>query len=142
MATLHAEESVMAMRLPEWTWQWAWRAFLKWSLNPTLAINITARQRWQVVLWSLWPGIMHHYVEPVTEWLYRHLPTAILLVRLQRQGAGWYRVPSMPAAIHLWRRLGVHVLEGDFIRIEGGAVTMKGYVDEDLQVCEFWPVEE
>lgn len=110
---------------------------MKWSLNPTLASNIAAGQRWQVVLWSLRPGIKHHHVYPVTEWLHRHLPTA----RLQRQGAGWYRVPGTPAAIHLWRRLGVQVLEGDFVRIEHGAVTMKGYVDEDLQVCEFWPIE-
>lgn len=132
----------MAMRLPEWTWHGAWTGFLKWSLNPTMAGNITARQRWQVVLWSLRPGIKHHCVEPVTEWLHRNLPTAILLARLRRQGAGWYRVPSMPAAIHLWRRLGVHVLEGDFIRMERGSVTMKGHVDDDLQVCEFWPIEE
>ncbi len=132
----------MAMRLPDWTWHWAWTAFLRWSLNPALSSNITARQRWQVVLWSLRPGIKHHCVEPVTEWLHRNLPTAILRARLRRQGAGWYRVPSMPAAIHLWRRLGVHVLEGDFIRMERGSVTMKGHVDDDLQVCEFWPIEE
>jgi hypothetical protein len=132
----------MAMRMPKWTWHWAWTAFQKWCLNPTLASNITAGQRWQVVLWSLRPGIKHHYVEPVTEWLHRHLPTAVLLARLQRHGAGWFRVTSIPAAIHLWRRLGVHVLKGDFVRIERGLVTMKGYVDEDLQVCEFWPIEE
>lgn len=132
----------MAMRMPEWTWRWAWAAFLKWGLNPTLVSNLTARQRWQVVLWSLRPGIEHHYVEPVTEWLHRHLPTPILLARLQHQGAGWYGVPSMPAAIHLWRRLGVHVLDGDFVRIERGSVTMKGYLDEELKVCEFWSIEE
>lgn len=132
----------MAMRLPELTWRWAWAAFLRWSLDPALASNITARQRWQVVLRSLWPGIKHHYVEPVADWLHRHLPTAILLARLQHQGASWYRVPSMPAAIHLWRRLGAHVLEGDLVRIERGVVTMKGYVDDDHQVCEFWPIEE
>ena len=130
----------MAMRLPEWTWNWPWAAFQKWSLDPALPGNLTARQRWQVVLWSLWPGIKHHYVEPVTDWLHRHLPTATLLVRLQHRGADWYRIPSKPAAIHLWRRLGVHVLEGDYIRIERGSVTMKGYVDDDLQACEFWPV--
>lgn len=132
----------MAMRLPEWTWRWAWTAFLKWGLNPTWASNVTAHQRWQVVLWSVWPGIKHHYVEPVTEWLHRHLPTAILLVRLERYGAGWYRVPSMPAAIHLWQRLGVQILEGDFVRIDRGVVTMKGYVDEGQHVCEFWPLTE
>lgn len=132
----------MAMRLPEWTWHWAWTAFLKWSLNPTLASNVTTRQRWQVVLWSLRPGIKHHYVEPVTEWLHRYLPTAILLARLQRQGAGWYRVPNTPAAIHLRRRLGAHVLEGDFVRIERGVVTMKGCVDEHHQVCEFWMIDD
>ena len=132
----------MAMRVPEWTWNWAWAAFLKWSLNPTLARNLNAGQRWQVVLWSLWPGIKHHYLSPVTEWLHRTLPTAILLARLERHGTCWYRVPSMPAAIHLWRRLGVHVLEGDFVRIERSSVTMKGYVDDDYQVCEFWPIEE
>jgi hypothetical protein len=131
----------MAMRLPEWTWHWAWAAFLRWSLAPALPGNLTAHQRWQVVLWSLRPGIQHHYVEPVTEWLHRRLPTAFLLYRLQRQGTGWYRVPSMPAAIHLGRRLGVHVLEGDFVRIERGSVTMKGYFDNDLQVCEFWVIE-
>ena len=94
------------------------------------------------MLWSLRAGIKQHYVKPVTEWLHRHLPTAILLARLQHQGGGWYRVPSMPAAIHLWRRLGVHVLDGDFVRIERGSVTMKGYLDEELKVCEFWSIEE
>ena len=142
MATLHAEESVMAMRLPEWTWNWPWAAFQKWSLDPALPGNLTARQRWQVVLWSLWPGLKQHHVEPVTDWLHRHLPTATLLVRLQHRGADWYRIPSKPAAIHLWRRLGVHVLEGDYIRIERGSVTMKGYVDDALQACEFWPVDD
>ena len=64
------------------------------------------------------------------------------------------RAPSPPASRrmlvsrphdaggHLWRRLGIHVLEGDFIRIERGLVTMKGCVDEDLQFCEFWQIDE
>lgn len=108
--------------------------------NPTLTSSITVRQRWQVVIWSLWPGIKHHYLSPMAECLHRHLPTAILLVRLQHHGAGWYRVPPTPAAIHLWRRLGVHVLEDDFVRIERGSVTMKAY--EDSYVCDFWPIEE
>ncbi|MGB3027659.1 hypothetical protein [Paradevosia shaoguanensis] len=130
------------MRLPEWTWHWAWTAFLRWALNPTLATNPTARQRWQVVLWSLWPGIKHHYLSPMLAWLHRKLPVAVAIARLERRGTNWYRVPSMPAAIHLWRRLGVHVLEGDLVRIEQGTVTMKGYVDEDLQICEFWEVDK
>lgn len=130
------------MRLHEWTWHWAWTAFLRWSLNPTLVNTLSARQRWQVVQWSRWPGIKHHYLSPTTEWLHRHLPTAILLARLERRGGGWYRVPSMPVAIHLWQRLDIPVLEGDFVRIERGSVTMKGYVDENLKICEFWPTEE
>lgn len=132
----------MAMRMPECTWRWAWTAFLKWGLNPALPSNLSASQRWQVVLWSLRPGIKHHYAEPVTEWLHGHLPTAILLARMEHKGAGWYRVPSMPAAIHLRRRLGAHVLEGDFVRIERGVVTMKGCVDEHHQVCEFWMIDD
>src|SRR5690606_24429019 len=99
-----------------------------------------ARERWQVVLSCLWPGIRHHHVEPTAAWLHRHLPATAVLLRLQHQGAGWYRVPTMSAAIHLWRRLGVHVLEADYVRIERGAVTMKGFIDADLQVCEFWSV--
>lgn len=128
------------MRLSEWTWKWAWTAFLRWSLHPTLASAPSARQRWEIVRWSLWPGIKHHYLQPVEAFLHRHLPTPILLLRLQHCGARWYRVPTMPAAIHLWRRLSVHVLEGDYVRIEDGMVTTKGFVDEDR--CEFWAVDE
>lgn len=133
---------VQAMQLPHWTWQWAWQGFIRWSLNPVLHGNLGARQRWEVVVWLLWPGIKHHYLRPTEAWLHRRLPTSFLIVRLQRQGGGWYRVPAMPAAIHLSRRLGVHVLEGDFVRIERGVLTKKGCVDEDLQVCEFWQVAE
>lgn len=128
------------MRLPEWTWKWAWSAFLRWSLDPALPRGLSALQRWEVVIWSLWPGIKHHYLQPATAFLHRHLPIPILLLRLQHRGAGWYRVPTIPAAIHLWRRLGVHVFEDDYVRIEYGVVTTKGFVDEDR--CEFWAVDE
>lgn len=126
------------MRLPEWTWHWAWTAFLRWALRPALASPLSVRQRWQVVLWSLRPGIKYHYLSPTTAWLHRHSPTGALLLRLHRQGGSWYRVPSMAVAVHLWRRLGVHVLEGDFVKIEKGAVTMTGSVDEDARICELW----
>lgn len=128
------------MSVPKWVWLWAWNGFRKWSLLEGFRDNLTAQERWEVVLWSLWPGIKHYYLRPAGEWLHRHLPTAALLLRLQRCGSGWYRVPSTVAAIHLWRRLGVHVLEDDFVRIERGAVTMKGFVD--MQQCEFWRIEE
>jgi hypothetical protein len=46
----------------------------------------------------------------------------------------------MAVAVHLWRRLGVHVLEGDFVKIERGEVTMTGTVDEEAWTCEFWRI--
>lgn len=128
------------MQNPEWTWRWAWTRFLAWRLSPALPQPATARQRWQVVLRSVWPGIKHHYFSPTKAWLQHHLPSAVAIRRLEHKGAGWYRVPSMPAAVHLWRRTGVHVLEGDFVRIENGRATMKGFVDDDR--CEFWSVDE
>ena len=128
------------MGWPDWTWKWACAGFLRWSLDPVLPPDLSPRQRWEVVLWSLWPGIKHHYLRPTEAWLHRHLPTKVLLLRLQRYGSGWYRVPSRSAAIHFWRRLGVNVLEDDFVRIERGAVTIKGFVD--MQQCEFWRIEE
>jgi len=127
------------MKIPEWTWRWAWGRFLAWRLSPALPQRLTALERWQVVVWSLWPGVKHHYLRPAEAWFHRHLPTAILLLRLRRRGADWYEVPSISSAIHLWRRLGVHVLEGDFVRIENGRATKKGFVDDDL--CEFWMID-
>lgn len=129
------------MMLPEWTWRWAWNRFLRWSLNPTLRHCPNARERWAIVTSCLWLGIKHHYLSPMLAWLHLTLPTAIAIARLERHDAGWYRVPSMPAAIHLWRRLGVHVLEDEFVKIERGVVTMRGFVDDELQVCEFWQVD-
>lgn len=126
--------------LPEWTWRWAWNGFFRWCLNPTIMHSPNARERWAIVTSCMWPGIKHHYLSPMKAWLHRTLPVALVTARLDNHGAGWYRIPSMPAAIHLWRRLGVHVLEGDFVRIERGVVTMKGYEDEDLQVCERWAI--
>ena len=128
--------------LPEWTWRWAWTGFLRWSLNPTLLHAPNARERWSIVMSCLWPGIKHHYLSPMQAWLHRKLPVAVATARLENRGAGWYCIPSMPAAIHVWRRLGVHVLAGDFVRIRRGVVTMKGYVDQDLLVCEFWSIDQ
>ncbi|ODT64749.1 MAG: hypothetical protein ABS75_34150 [Pelagibacterium sp. SCN 63-23] len=124
--------------LPKWAWHWAWRAFMIWSLSPTMAYAPNARQRWAIVFSCLWPGIKHHYLSPMRAWLQRRLPGAVATARLKRHGAGWYSVPSAPAAIHFWRRTGVCVHQGDFVRIERALVTMKGFVDEDRQVCEFW----
>lgn len=130
------------MGLPEWTSRWAWNGFLKRGLLGSFRDDLTIRQRWEIVLWSLWPGIKHHYLRPAEAWLHLHLPTPLLFLRLERCGAGWHRVPSTSAAIHVRRRLGVHLLEGDVVRIVGGVVTMRGFVDEDLHRCEFWRLDE
>ena len=126
------------MRFPEW----AWAVFLRWALNPALIEGLTKRQRWEVVAWSIGPGIRHHYIRPAEAWLHRHLPTWILIPRLRPLGSGWYRIPSTSAALHLERRLGVHVLEDHFVRIEHGRVTAIGLIDEDHKTCEFWYVDE
>lgn len=130
------------MQLPAWTWTWAWAAFLRWSLHPTLMSAPSARERWQVVAWCLWPGIRHHYLLRVVSFLHRRLPTAVLLRRLQRHDAGWYRVPSVAASVHLHRRLGVNVVEGDFVQFELGMPKMRGFVDDELQVCEYWQIAD
>lgn len=114
---------------------------MRWRLNPTLLHASNARERWAIVTSCLWPGIEHHYLSPMRARLHRTLPVAVAIARLEDHGTGWYRIPSMPAAIHLWRRLGVHVLAGDFVKIERGVVTMTGYEDEKQQICEFWQVD-
>jgi hypothetical protein len=69
-------------RLPEWTWRLGvGTAFL--SVEPQsgpAAATSPPAERWQVVLWSLCPGIKHHYLRAAA----RHgsiatCPTAILL---------------------------------------------------------------
>ncbi|GEM_PF-2237295 len=44
----------------------------------------------------------------------------------------------MGAALHVWRRLDVTVLEDDYIKVKGGAVVARGFEDEDRALCEFW----
>jgi len=130
------------MRFPEWSWKWAWTAFLRWALDPVLQDELSGRQRWEVIYCSVGPGIRHHYLRPTAAWLHRYLPTWVLLPRLQHHGAGWYCIPTTSVALHVERRLGVHVLEGDFVRIESGEVTAVGVLDEDQCCSEFWYVDE
>lgn len=128
------------MRLLERTGTWAWAVFLRWALDPVVPANLSTRERWAVVLWSVRPGIRHHYGRPLTAWAQKRLPIWMLLRRLEPCGAGWYRIPTMAAALHLQRRLGTPVLEGDFVRVQGGVVTATGVIDEDLNRCELWIV--
>lgn len=65
---------MLVMRLPEWTWRWAWNGFLKWSLLGSFRDDLTVRQRWEIVS-SLWPTIKHHHLRPTETWLQVRLPT-------------------------------------------------------------------
>jgi hypothetical protein len=120
----------------------AWKRFYDWSLRPTLLREPTTHERWQIVLWSLAPGIRHHYLNPLTTWLHRGLPLAALQWRLNRASNDWYRVPNQSAAMHIWDWFGVIVVVGDYVRIAGGSLIAHGWMDEVQQCCEFWTVDD
>lgn len=81
-------------------------------------------------------------MRPVREWLYRRLPVRVLLWRLEPSGHGWHWVPDQASALHAFFRFGVIVHEGDFLRVIGGRLVAIGLVDEKLDRCEFWFVDE
>ena len=130
------------MVMPDWTWRWAWNGVITWAGIRSIGENLTARERFDVAVAVLGPGFRHHYLRPMREWLYRHLPGRILLLRLEPSGQGWHRVPNHGAALHAFFRFGVMVYEGDFLRVIGGRLVAIGLVDEKLDRCEFWFADE
>lgn len=126
----------------DWTWRWAWNAFTRWGNLDLTAEGLTAPQRWEVVCGTIGPGLRHHYVRPSRDWLHRHMPTWILMRRLRRMGSRWYRIPSVPIALHVWHRLGIRVREHEFVRIEHGEIQAIAVFDRRTHCCEFWLVDE
>lgn len=102
--------------------------------------EIDAYQRWQVVRWSIVPGIRHHFLKPAVATLHARLPIQVLLIRLERRKHGWYRVPDVDAALHAWRRLGVIVREDDYVRIKDQRIVAMGVEVLEQQYCEYWQV--
>ena len=100
--------------------------------------NLTGRARLGVVIAVLGPILRRHSVRPVRDWLYRHQPVWVLLLRLKPSGHGWYRVPDRGTALHAFFRLGVICHQGDDLRVLGGKLVAIGLVDQDNQRCEFW----
>ena len=121
-----------------WTREWAWPWFRRLALLGDEYEGVDVRKRWQIVWWSLRPMFSHYVVSPAKDWVQRRLPRWLALTRLEARGSGWYRVPDMGAALHVWRRFGVTVLEDDYIKVKGGVVVARGFEDEDQVRCEFW----
>lgn len=126
------------MRIHSWILEWVWPSFRRLALLSDAYDDLDASVRWQIVRWSLRPIFSHYIVSSSKDWVQRRLPRWMVLVRLEGVGGGWYRVPSMATALHVWRRLEVAVMEGDYIKIVGGAIVARGYEDEDTALCEFW----
>jgi len=126
------------MRILGRTLEWAWPLFRSIALLSDAYDDVDESVRWQIVWWSLRPIFLHYVVSPSKDWVQRRLPTWLALARLEARGSGWYRVPDMGAALHVWRRLDVTVLEDDYIKVKGGAVVARGFEDEDRALCEFW----
>lgn len=120
-----------SMLTPDWTWRWAWKAFARWASLDLADVELTGRQRWEVVCHVLGPKARHHYVLPIRDWLHLHLLTWIVMRRLRHMGGQWYRIPSIPVALHTWRRLGYQVREHELVKI-----------DRRSHCCEFWLVDE
>ena len=57
-------------------------------------------------------------------------------------GSRWYRIPSVPIALHVWHRLGIRVREHEFVRIEHGEIQAIAVFDRRTHCCEFWLVDE
>ncbi len=130
------------MVMPDWTWRWLWNGVIAWSGIGSIDENLTARERLEVAAAVLGPGLRHHYLRPVRDWLYRHLPVWVLLQRLEPSGHGWHRLPNRSAALHAFFRFGTIVHEGDFVRVIGGRLVAIGLIDEGLDRCEFWFADE
>jgi hypothetical protein len=62
--------------------------------------------------------------------------------RLRHMGGQWYRIPSIPVALHTWRRLGYQVREHELVKIEYGQVVAIAAFDRRSHCCEFWLVDE
>lgn len=126
------------MAMPDW----AWRRVLRWGEVRSIGDNLSGREQLEVALALLGPGLRHHLIRPLRDWLYRTLPLAALLLRLEPAGQGWHRVPNHGAALHAFFKLGVICHEDDFLRIKGGQMVAIGVVDEDSDRCEFWLPDE
>jgi hypothetical protein len=57
-------------------------------------------------------------------------------------GDQWYRIPSIPVALHVWRRLGYQVREHEFVKVEHGKVAAIASFDRRMHCCDFWLVDE
>ena len=130
------------MQILCWTWARTWQSFRRLALLDEAYDRVDVRERWQIVWWSLSPMVSHYVVTPTKDWVQRRLPKWTALARLEAMGSGWYRVPNMGAALHVWRRLGVTVMEDDYIRVQGGVVVARGFEDDDRALCEFWDWDE
>lgn len=129
------------MRLPSWTWLWAWRAFQRWSQLDLDAKTLTTGERWQVVTHTIPVGIHSLYVRPMRLWMFARLPRWTAAMRLKAVGHGWYRIPTYSAVEHCRLRFGVNgIEEGDLLRIERGRVAAMAY--EERNFCEIIRYDE
>lgn len=128
--------------VPNWTWRWAWKTFVRWVSLDLPGDDLTPRERWQVVYQAVGPSIRNRCGLPTRDWLHRHLPTWILMRRLRPMDGQWYRIPSIPVALHVWRRLGYQVREHELVKIEQGQVVAIAVFDRRTHCCEFWLVDE
>lgn len=123
--------------------RWLWQRLLQWARIETIDdANLTGRERLQVAIAIVGPALRRDIVLPVRDWLFRHLPTAALTLRLKPSGSGWHQVPTREAALHASIRFDLPVQPDDFLRILDGKLVAIGLVDEKLDRCEFWFVDE
>jgi hypothetical protein len=130
------------MRFGEGLQARAWGSFLHWAGLEKIGDDLGGRQRLRLCLVIVGPAICANYVRPVRDWLYRHLPIEVLLLRLTPRGSGWYLVPRRQAALHASIRFDLPVHPGDFLRVIGGELVAIGLLDEENFRSEFWFVDE
>jgi len=115
------------MTFPAWLWQWAWTALMRWSRLQLDSVP-TGSERWRVAGTVIRAGIRSHYFDPVLRWALAKWPAWLLKSRLEKEGHGWYRIPTPAAAKHCRLRFDVYPIDvGDLLRFHGGRVSQVAY---------------
>lgn len=128
------------MKLPAWTWNWAWLGLMRWS-GLQLSSELTAAERWQIAAAVIPACIRCYYVDAFRRWTAVRTPKWWSKTRLEWAGHGWYRIPTQAVAKHCRLRFGVFPIDaGDLLRFHGGGVSHVAYAGPTrTEILEFLP---
>jgi hypothetical protein len=105
----------------------AWRCPRK-AFARLCHFSLTQAERFSVVATTTQAFVRIRIVRPTLVWLLGHMPTWMVVSRLQNRSHGWYRVPSTSAAELVRLRFCIWPIEvGDHVRLQNGRLAAVGY---------------